>query len=49
MPFDLALLSHIVANVNGINNNPTLKTDLNKTSFMNYVFLSKKLNLAKVK
>lgn len=41
MPFDLALLSHIVANVNGINNIQTLITDFNMSSFMNYVFLSK--------
>lgn len=45
MPFDLALLSHIVANVNGINNIQTLITDFNMSSFMNYVFLSKKLNI----
>ncbi len=45
MPFDLALLSHIVANVHGINNIQTLITDFNMSSFMNYAFLSNKLNM----
>ena len=40
----MALLSHIVANVNGIDNIQTLITDFNMSSYMNYAFLSKKLN-----
>ena len=44
VPFDIALLSHIVANVNGIDNIQTLITDFDVSSYMNYAFLSKKLN-----
>lgn len=44
LPFDVALLSHIVANVNGINNIQTMITDFNMSSYMNYAVLSKKLN-----
>ena len=44
IPFETALLSHIVANQVGIGAVQTLITDFRTDSFMNYAFLSKKIN-----
>ncbi len=43
-PFEVALLSHVVANRIGIGTVQTLITDFNIDSYMNYAFLSKKIN-----
>lgn len=44
IPFETALLSHIVANNVGIGAVQTLITDFQIDSYMNYAFLSKKIN-----
>ena len=43
-PFEVALLSHVVANRIGIGTVQTQITDFNIDSYMNYAFLSKKIN-----
>ena len=44
IPFETALLSHVVANQIGIGAVQTLITDFQADSYMNYAFLSKKIN-----
>lgn len=44
IPFNVALLSHIAANQIGIGKVQTQITDFNIDSYMNYAFLSKKIN-----
>ncbi|MDD2665585.1 MAG: uracil phosphoribosyltransferase [Methanocellales archaeon] len=45
-PFDLVLFSHIVANTIGVKTVQTQVTDFNIDGYMNYTFLSKKINQA---
>lgn len=44
IPFETALLSHVVANQMGINNVQSQITDFNIDSYMNYTFLSDNIN-----
>lgn len=44
VPFEVALISHIAANELGIKSVGSQLTDFNMTGYMNYAFLSKKLN-----
>lgn len=44
LPFDLVLFSHIVANTTGVKTVQTQITDVNIDSYMNYAFLSKKID-----
>jgi uracil phosphoribosyltransferase len=46
IPFEVALFSHVVANRIGIGTVQTQITDFNIDSYMNYAFLSKKINQA---